>query len=191
MTLLVTPATPDRWPDVERLFGPNGAFSHCWCTWNWLTGRAFHALRPEERKELLRRRVLAGPPPGVLGFLDGEPVAWCAIAPRASFQRLARSRAAAPIDDAPVWSLTCLFIARPFRGRGLLRPLVQGALAYARAAGAPAVEAYPIDHEGPLPPSQLYRGTVRLLRDLGFVEVARPQPQRPIMRYVFRDREPL
>lgn len=185
MDLRIVPVTPERWDDLEQLFGPNGAFSNCWCTWYWLTGREFQQRLPAERRALLHQRVVAGPPPGILGYLDNEPVAWCALGPRSFYPRLARSRQRAAIDQKPVWSLVCLYIARAYRGRGLLRPLLRGALAYAQAAGAPAVEAYPIDQEGHLPPPQLCLGLARVLRELGFVEVARQSPTRPVMRYTF------
>jgi len=68
--------------------------------------------------EALRALVEAGEAPGLLGYLGGRPVGWCAVAPRPSYPALARSRVLAPVDSEPVWSVSCLFVDRGTGERG-------------------------------------------------------------------------
>jgi GNAT superfamily N-acetyltransferase len=181
--LRVEPATPDRWADVERLFGPRGACGGCWCM-------HFRVLRPEyERgkgagnRQALRRLVTAGPPPGVLAYEGETAVGWCAVAPRTEFPRLARSRAMRPPDDRPVWSVVCLFVAKGHRRRGVSVALLRGAAAFAASRGARLVEGYPVEpRSGTMPDVFAWTGTAAAFRAAGFSEVARPIPGRPVMR---------
>jgi len=97
--------------------------------------------------------------------------------------RLATSRVLAPVDDAPVWSIVCFFVARAHRGRGLMRRLIEGAVAHARRAGARLVEAYPVEPRAAVvPPVFAWTGLVSAFRKTRFTEVARRSPSRPIMR---------
>src|SRR6266513_3293231 len=109
----IHPATARRWPDLEKLFGPNGAYSNCWCMWWRLRHRDFRALRPAERKAELRGWVRSGAEPGLIAYRKGMAVGWCAVAPRSEYAGLAASRNLKPVDSAPgVWSVTCYFVAR-------------------------------------------------------------------------------
>ncbi len=178
----VHPLTPARWPDLERLFGANGACGGCWCMWWRLSRPEFDAGKGEGNRAALERHVRAGNVPGLLAYAGGEPVGWIALEPRAAYSRLARSRTLAPVDDAPVWSVTCFFVARPWRRRGLTRRLVEAAADHARRAGAPALEAYPVDTAKRLGDASMYHGAASTLRALGFEEIARRTPTRPVMR---------
>jgi hypothetical protein len=62
------------------------------------------------------------------------------------------------------------------------RQLVQAAAAHAAAQGAAALEAYPIDSKATLGDAFIYTGAASTFRALGFEEVARRSPTRPIMR---------
>jgi GNAT superfamily N-acetyltransferase len=87
------------------------------------------------------------------------------------------------VDDLPVWSIVCFFVAGPYRGRGVCRWLTQAAIEYAAANGAQIVEAYPlIPEESKSPQYSAYMGLVSTFRKLGFQEVARRSKMRPIMR---------
>ncbi len=119
---------------------------------------------------------------GLLAYDGGEPVGWVAIEPREAYPRLARSRTLAPVDDAPVWSITCFFVARPHRGRGVTRALIEAAVRHARANGARIVEAYPVVPRGDLADAWMYHGSASTFLALGFVEVARRSASRPIVR---------
>jgi GNAT superfamily N-acetyltransferase len=180
--LTIVPLTPERFRDLERLFGPHGASSGCWCMWWRLPTPTFRAGRGEGNRRAFRRYVEDGHIPGLLAYDGAKAIGWIAVEPRASYVRLARSRDLAPVDEAPVWSITCFFVARAYRGRGVTRLLVEAAAAHARAAGARLLEAYPREPEEGAVDSSLYTGVASSFRSLGFVEVARRAPRRPIVR---------
>lgn len=144
----VVPATPDRWADLQTLFegdGPRG----CWCQYWRQSSGAYGAGGPGSGERNLRAQTEAGPPaPGVIAYVDGEPAGWCGFGPRASMERLVRSRTIPAIDHLPVWSIVCFKVRVGYRRRGVAQALLDGAIAYAAEHGAPAVEAYPIDPEG-------------------------------------------
>jgi GNAT superfamily N-acetyltransferase len=177
--------TPDRWGDLEILFGPHGACAGCWCMWWRLSRAEFSQRSGEQRKAGLRELVDAGQAPGVLAYRDGDPVAWVSVAPRETYPSLERSRTLKRVDDQPVWSIVCFFVAKPYRGQGLMVEILRGAVAYAAQQGARIVEAYPVDpgdqivHSG----TQGYMGLVSAFRCAGFVEVARRSPRQAMMRY--------
>jgi GNAT superfamily N-acetyltransferase len=130
----------------------------------------------------LRRLASREPSPGVLAYLGEEPVGWCAIAPRESYPVLGRSRVLAPVDDQPVWSVSCFFVARAHRRRGISPRLLEGAVAYAASQGARVIEGYPVASRGRLPDVFVWTGLPRSFERAGFHEVARRSPTRPIMR---------
>jgi GNAT superfamily N-acetyltransferase len=182
--LAYRPLTAELWPDLERLFGPErGAMAGCWCMWFRLRRRDWDVLGRSGRKAAFRRVVEEGPPPGLLAYAGSEPVAWVAVGPRDRYPAVERSRVVGPVDDRPAHAITCFYVAAPWRRRGLTRPLIDAAVAFARGQGASLVEAYPLD---PAPGKRMawdgYHGFAAAFRDRGFVEVARRSPQRPIMR---------
>ena len=183
--------TQERWADLEKLFGPHGAYSGCWCMWWRLSRAEFGRQSAEQRRVGLKELVDSGQAPGILAYLDNEPVAWVSVAPRESYPSLERSRTLKRVDDQPVWSIVCFFVARPFRGRGLMVDLLRGALAYAAQQGARIVEAYPVDpgdrtvHGN----TEGFMGLITAFQRAGFVEVARRSPRQAVMRYILeRDR---
>jgi len=182
LNLLVHPLTPDCWADLERLFGPRGACAGCWCMWWRLPAATWRAQRGEGNHRAFREVVRRGPPPGLLAYAEGEPVGWCALAPRAVYVRLATSRTLQPVDDRPVWSVVCFFVARTWRGRGVSRALLEAAKDYARAAEARCLEGYPVEPGRRQADAFVYSGLASAFRRAGFVEVARRSPTRPIMR---------
>jgi GNAT superfamily N-acetyltransferase len=103
----------------------------------------------DRNRRLLRSQVDGGTfAPGVLAYLEGEPVGWCGLGPREAMPRLLNSRTIPRVDDVPVWSIGC-FVVRPgHRRRGLTRSLLDGAVAYARSMGATCIEGYPVDPDG-------------------------------------------
>jgi GNAT superfamily N-acetyltransferase len=145
--LEVVAATTDRWPDVQELLGIDGEVG-CWCqAWRGLDTKAFSGGR--SREQLLREQIADGPvPPGFLAYLDGVPVGWVGVGVRSALPRLAHSRTIPAVDDLPVWVIGCFRIRPGFRRSGVATALLEGVVTAARAAGAPGVEAYPIDPEG-------------------------------------------
>ncbi|HVZ00523.1 MAG TPA: GNAT family N-acetyltransferase [Dongiaceae bacterium] len=183
------PLTPERWPDLERLFGPNGACAGCWCMFWRMRGPDYRRSAGAEKKLAFKRVCRdAGRPPGVIAYRDGMPVGWVAIAPRADYIRLAEARVLAPIDDKPVWSITCFFIHRTARRQGLMEKLIDAAVDFARDEGARLIEAYPKPVTGKMASTDLYVGTVRCFERAGFAVVARPSEARAIMRRAVRMR---
>ncbi len=182
----VLPATIERWPDLERLFGPRGACAGCWCMYWRLAKAEYEAGKGEPNRRALRRLVEAGPPPGVLAYVDAEPTGWCAIAPREEYPRFERSRVLAPVDDAPVWSVTCFFVRRDQRGTGLGRALLEGAVRLAAEHDATRVEGYPVDPAARQADAFVWTGVLPTFRAAGFREVARRSPTRPIVRRKIR-----
>ena len=178
------PVTANRWRDIERLFGERGACGGCWCMW-WRVPRSrFVQQKGAGNRRAFKRLVEAGETPGLLAYCDGEPVGWCALAPREAYPRLERSRILKPVDAEPVWSVTCFFVARPFRRRGVTVALLKAAVAYAKAHGARIVEGYPVEPKGTrMPDPFVYTGLASAFRKTGFVEVLRRSQTRPIMRY--------
>ncbi|PZG07695.1 GNAT family N-acetyltransferase, partial [Nonomuraea aridisoli] len=173
----VRPAT--SWNDVETVFGPHGACSDCWCMWFRVPGPRFRAMPPQERKERLQSLVTgAERPPGVLAYLEGAPVGWCAVAPREEHVRLVRSHVTRPADpdETGVWSVTCFYVTRAGRGHGVPAALLRGATAFAAAHGARALEAYPKDTGTRLPAADLYHGWPALFEEAGFTELTRRTP---------------
>jgi GNAT superfamily N-acetyltransferase len=132
-----------------------------------------------------QRVVRNGPPPGILAYADGEPVAWCAVAPRDVYVRLERSRVLKRIDAEPVWSVSCVFVTRAFRRRGISVALLRAASEFAASQGARIVEGYPVaPYSVKMPDAFAWTGTVAAFRAAGYEEVARGSPKRPIMRIV-------
>lgn len=132
-------------------------------------------------KRRMKSLVERGPPPGLLGFLGKECVAWCAIGPREHFDALARSRIFKPVNDVPVWSLPCFFLRKDVRGHGLMTAMARAAAAWASKRGARVIEAYPTEKPRAQPDVFLWTGVASGFARAGFREVARRSPHRPMM----------
>ena len=173
--LTTRPVTKARWGDFEALFESKGAPSYCWCMpFRPIENRvdATNADRKRALKGFVERRV----PIGLLGYSDGEPVAWCSVAPRTSFVQLSKEQ-----DDAEegVWSVTCFFIRRTYRKQGLSGEMLDAAIAYVRKRGAKVLESYPVDPDSP---SYRFMGFVELFRSRGFTKTGRVGTRRHVMR---------
>ena len=139
------PLTPDRFEDFADVINPNRRTTHCWCLSHRLRARDIEELGKGDREQAMRRLTERENPPGVVTYLDGTPVGWCNIGPRVEIPRLDRSKLIRPVDDVPVWSIVCVVVRSGFRRRGVTAHLIEGAVEYAAANGAPAVEAHPVD----------------------------------------------
>lgn len=149
----------------------------------------YHTGRGEANRAALRRLTESDPPPGVLAYVGNEIAGWCTVAPRQEFVRLKGSRILKPVDDQPVWSIPCFFVAREFRRRGISTALLVGATKLAQRHGARVVEGYPVDARGKRQPDVfVYTGLAPVFLSAGFVEVARRSPGRPVMRWVAKGR---
>ncbi len=185
--LTFKPVTLDVWPDFEALFEEPGIQDGCWCMY-WRIRRAdCQRHYGAGNKQAFKAIIESGQVPGILAYLNGRPIGWCAIAPREATPTLDRSRTLKRIDDQPVWSITCFFVSKPYRQQGLTERLIEAAIAHAREQGAQTVEAYPLlDEITKLLPYERYMGIQSTFERVGFQEVARRTDRRPIMRYIIQ-----
>jgi GNAT superfamily N-acetyltransferase len=188
MMIEIVPATAERWGDLERLFGPRGACAGCWCMYWRLSRKEFERQRGAGTRAALKALVEAGHEPGLLAYVvedEGrEPAGWCALAQREQYPTLERSRVLKRLDDEPVWSVSCFFVARRYRRQGLTVALLKAAVDYARQHGARIVEGYPVEPKTTdISAPSAYTGLVSAFRQAGFREAGRHSPTRPIMRY--------
>ncbi len=180
----VHPASPERWGDVAAVMGSRGDPSHCWCQFFRLRGKEWQVATREDNKRALRDQVQDSPaPPGVLAYLDDEPVGWCAIAPKTDYPRVVASPVTGNDIDG-IWSITCFVVRVGHRRRGVAAALLPAAVELARSHGAAIVEAYPVDASvrKSISAAELYRGPLALFRDAGFTEVGRPSSARTVVQ---------
>jgi GNAT superfamily N-acetyltransferase len=179
MKLDIVPLTPDRWRALEDLFGERGACNGCWCMY-WRIGSDYRKLGSKSNKRAFRKVVKQGPSPGLIAFEGSTAVGWCQVTPRDALPWLDRVWRLRRVDDVPVWSISCLYVRKGYRRRGITSALIAAAVKFARAAGASAVEAYPLDAN--LTPSASGTGYVSTFARAGFEIIGRHAPPRPIMR---------
>lgn len=187
MQLDVLPLTADRFADLEAVLG-TGGISGCWCMYwihetsaLWSKGAKGGSNAPN--KQSFHELVDEGPPPGLIAYDRGEPVAWCRVMARSRLPGLARSRHfKTDLDIEGVWSLPCFVVKRSHRGRGLTRVLIEAAIGLARRQGASILEAYPWDTDERQAPMTVYTGIASVFRAHGFSEVQRRAPHKPMMR---------
>jgi GNAT superfamily N-acetyltransferase len=194
--IAIVPANAASCDDLQTIFGPRGPAATCQCQRYKLRRReSFRSFPVEERADRLRRQTECGHPEsnttsGLVAYLDGEPVGWCAVERRSAYEGLVRNnrvpwlgRDEEKADDS-VWAVTCLFTRAGFRRRGTSRALARAAVGFAREHGAVAVEGYPMTTKNAIL-EELHVGTARTFADAGFAEVSRPTLRRAVMRIDF------
>ena len=149
-----------------------------------LSRKDFEKGQGETNRLAQKTLVESGCTPGLLAFIDGIPAGWIAVEPRQHYPTLERSRILKPLDDIPVWSVTCFFVAKAFRGIGLTLSLLDAAVEHARTGGGKILEGYPVEPKTDVnyPPAFVYTGLVSAYLKTGFVEAGRRSATRPIMR---------
>ena len=189
----VVPANRAAWEDLQTVFGVRGGPARCWCQRYKLAPReSFGAVPAEDRADRLRDQSRCGQPrspatSGLVAYLGNQPVAWCAVEPRAAYTGMARvhrvpwaGRDEDPADES-VWAVTCFVTRAGFRRRGLTRVLAAEAVEHARSRGARALEGYPITTTEVIL-EELHVGTVATFAAAGLQVVSRPTPRRVVMR---------
>ena len=173
MSIEVLPATAERFGDLATMLGPkNPTSTVCWCLSHRLDARSNKALVGPARGEFVRALCDRDVAPGVLAYDGGEVAGWAAVAPRSELP-YARSRKIPHVDDLPVWSAWCIRVRSGHRGRGISHALLAGAVDYARAQGAPALEGYPVDNQGRrVEQTMAFVGTRGLFERAGFTKAA-------------------
>jgi GNAT superfamily N-acetyltransferase len=186
MEIATKPLTPATWNDFIELFGAKGACGGCWCmNWRLMKGE-FDAGKGDQNRDRMKELVDSGSVPGLIAYIDKKPIGWISLSPRKEYIRLTKSRIFAPIDELDgVWSISCLFFAKPFQRRGLSSLLITEAVKHAQANGAKVVEAYPHDMGSgkSLPAPFVWTGITSSYIKAGFKEAARRSKTRPIIRY--------
>ena len=181
----VEPLTIANWSKFVRLFGENGACGNCWCMYYRLNKAAYLEGKADGgNKAAMYQLVKEHRPTGMLAFIEDEPVAWCALAPREHFTRLEKSRVHKRIDEKQVWSIPCFFVAKKYRRAGLSLALLNGVIGYAKKNCIPVLEAYPtVPTTSQLPDSFLWIGLYKTFERAGFEIVNRRSKNRPMVRY--------
>ena len=177
--------TPERWRDFEQLFGARGACAGCWCMFWKLPNKDFRELAYDGNKAAQKAIVRSGQAPGLLAYAGSEAIGWLAVEPRSEYPRLARSRILEPVDEKPVWSITCFFTRRDMRGQGVTLALLRACIDHVRKRGGKTIEGYPVEPKtARVPAPFVYTGLASAFRQAGFTEVARRSETRPIFRYL-------
>lgn len=177
--------TSDRWLDVAELFerrGPRGGTPQtngCWCQFWHLRGKAYWAGHGTGNRLRLQEEIRCGSEPGLLAYIDSEPVGWCRLGLRESFERLEHSPRLAPIDDKEVWSVVCFYVHPAAKRKGVASALLESALAHSSKRGARILEGYPVA-EGHMN-IDAYTGYLPMFLDAGF-EPVRSAGRRTIVR---------
>ncbi|HEY8777800.1 MAG TPA: GNAT family N-acetyltransferase [Gaiellaceae bacterium] len=193
----IVPANEASWEDLQAVLGTRGYHSGCWCQRFKSRGREWDsgAVPVAERANRLRKHTRCGQPEadttsGLVAYLEGEPVGWCAVEPRTAYVRLGRvpwaGRAEDKTDDG-IWAVTCFVTRRDFRHRGISRALARAAVDFARQRGARALEGYPMITEPgkEITWGELHVGSRSIFADAGFAEVSHPTLRRVVMRIDF------
>jgi GNAT superfamily N-acetyltransferase len=178
--------TKERWADLVELFD-RPIVRTCFCMFYRKAGDTGIG---SQNQRAMKALVDAGTVPGLVGYEDGKPVAWVSLGPREEYGKLQRSPVMKPVDDRPVWSIVCFFVAREARGRGLAGRMLEAAVEYARSHGALLVEAYPVDRQVRGAPNSMFFGAKSMFDRAGFEEVARRKPTRPVVRMALRRGRP-
>lgn len=190
------PLTPDRFEDLVTVFGGGdgkGDCGRCWCMW-WRLERAdITSGLGKQNQALFKKRVKAGPPPGLLGYdAEGAPVGWVQATPRPDTPGWNKpGRLTAPLDpedanDEKIWGINCFVVRVGHRRRGYFSGLLDAAIDWATENGAAAIDACPVEAKERRPASGLYHGLAPAFRKHGFQELARRRPDRPLMRLALR-----
>jgi GNAT superfamily N-acetyltransferase len=197
--LTIVPANEASWEDLQAVLGTRGAAATCQCQRFKLQPKeAFASFPAAVRARRLREQTRCGQPgadttSGLVAYLDGEPVGWCAVEPRTSYPGLLRvfrvpwvGRAEDKTDDS-VWAVTCILTRAGFRNRGVGYALARGAVEFARERGARALEAYPMLTEPgqQITWGELHMGNRSIFEAAGFAQVSHPTPRRVVMRIDF------
>ena len=183
--LTFEPLTKTNWNKFAQLFGSKGACGNCWCMYYRLNKLEYQEGKAEDgNKSAMKQIVWENKPTGVLGFYDGQAIAWCAFAPREDFIKLEKSRVHKRIDDKTVWSIPCFFIDKDFRRHGVSVELLKGVIKYAKETGIKIIEAYPTTPtQEKLADSFAWIGLYKSFERAGFEIVDRTSKNRPMVRY--------
>lgn len=177
--MVCVPLTPDRFPDLETVFGDRGVARRCFCM-HWRRPDGGYADARDNR-DRFADITNDGPPPGLIGYVGEAPVGWVQVGRRSAFPTIGRSRLLKPVDDLDPWTINCFVVKAGQRSQGIGRGLLEAAIEYAKSRGAEVIEAYPVDgHRESL--VDYFTGTLGMFSEHGFAEILRRNDTRPIVR---------
>jgi len=189
----VVPANEASWDDLQKIFGTRGFASRCRCQRYKIRDFCWSSVTDGERAERMHEQTGCGDPDsptsGLVAYLDGEPVGWCAVEPRTAYERLLYNRVPwtgrkEDRSDSGIWAVTCFFVRAGNRKRGVGRAMARATVDFARERGAAAVEGYPMTVKEVLI-GELHVGTEGMFAAAGYREVSRPGVRRVVMRIDF------
>jgi len=186
-TITTKAATPAEWDDVQRALTGGGDGASCQCVWPVLRDKDWNKTTKDQRVGILRDEITAGPPPGIVAYVDGEAAGWIRIGPRPAQRRLGYTRTIVaatqePLEDGSVWAVTCFSVRRDHRGKGLNAALLAAAVDYARTSGARVIEGYPVDTATTTVSSNdLFHGALSTFLAAGFSVVGELRSGRPLV----------
>jgi hypothetical protein len=159
----------ETWKDFERMAQKhNGVWGGCWCT-------AFHQRSPEQKKsseatKAYKRRLVEEERAHAALVFDGEIcVAWCQYGTPQELPNIYHKKEVEGKMTMPDWRITCIFVDRDYRKKGLSLFALNGALELIRVSDGGVVESYPQDAQGrKINNSFLYNGTKEIFEAAGF-----------------------
>lgn len=180
----------DRWNDFEELFGENGACGGCWCMSWRLKKSDFERQKGDMNKNEMKSLVEKNETVGVLAYIEGKPIGWCAVAPRDKYVRLENSRVLKRIDDEPVWSITCLFISKNYRRKGISTELIKAAINYCKLNEVKIIESYPtVPYDSKVSGAFLWTGIPSSYEKAGFALAEKRSKWKLMMRYYLSEKK--
>ena len=171
----VKPLNPTTWPDFAELVERhNGVWGGCWCM-------AFHdegvgrGTTPEQNRAAKECRVREGRTHAALVYDGATCIGWCQFGPTDELPRIKHQKAYAEgLTSLPRWRITCFFIDKAHRSRGVASVALGGALAEIARLGGGTVESYPEDVEGRrVSRAFMHNGSVSMFERQGFARVRR------------------
>jgi GNAT superfamily N-acetyltransferase len=180
----IQPLVKSNWKQFEQLLGERGGCGGCWCMTHRLSAAAFEQNKYDGNKKLLSQLVEREIPVGLLGIMKQEAIAWLSFAPRSQFTRLEKSRIYKPVDFQPVWSITCFFIKKEYRNKGISLVMIEAAKTHAQKNNIKILEAYPVKpYADRMPDPFAWTGFFSTFEKAGFKVVSNLSKARPMMRY--------
>jgi len=166
--LEVKPLAPDTWDAFARLLERhNGVFGGCWCTW-FHTFHGEKTFTAEGNRALKHRLVEEGRAHAALVFDGDDAIAWCQYGSPDELPNIHhRKEYEATRDELPDYRITCIFVDKRYRRKGVTETALNGALDLIAHAGGGIVEGYPHDTDGKKI-SVLYNSTRALYERAGF-----------------------
>ncbi|HEY9364598.1 MAG TPA: GNAT family N-acetyltransferase [Chitinophagaceae bacterium] len=173
-----------NWPLFEKLLGEKGGCGGCWCMTHRLLKADFEKNKYEGNKkqlyELVENAIV-----GFIAIYHNEAIGWLSFAPREQFIRLDKSRVHKRIDDKPVWSITCFFIKKEFRNKGMSAAMIEAAKRFAKKNKIKIIESYPVKPYTPkMPDAFAWTGIYKTFKDAGFEIASEASKVKPVMRFV-------